>query len=284
MMSTNWDNPNEMLTKAQTARAQGDTDMAYQFYARASELNPQQASAWQGRAETATSSDEALVSYAYASALDNSNSVLARTLDAALDQRVHSSGKADVPLLVALGQEFAQVGLAPHARTLLERAVELDPTSTDALVWLAGTAPDEQSQLDYLNRALESNPRDPRARAGYLTVKLPPPAAPVQTSAQTSAMPLDTLTARRAAAAATPQSTGTEAATMERLRQLRSQVPADSAAKTSVKQPLPPPDDNMDALRATAAGNQTRMRNIMLILLGVVALLVILGVILLQIQ
>lgn len=277
-MSTNWDNPSEMLTRAQAAHAQGDTTMAYQFYARASELNPQQVSAWQGRAETATSPDEALVSYAYASALDNDDDVLERTLDAALDQRVQSSAKSDVPLLVALGQEFAQVGMGTRARSLLERASELDPSSTDALVWLAGTAPDSQSQLDYLNRALATNPRDPRARAGLLAVTLPPPTAPTAPEAKTESVPLDALTARPSSSPADTT------ASMERLRQMRAQVSADSTSQTTAKKVLPQPTDDMTGLRETAASNQTRMRNLLFLLLGVVAVLVILGIILLQLQ
>lgn len=284
-MSTNWDNPSEMLTRAQAARAQGDTTMAYQFYARASELNPQQVSAWQGRAETAASTDEALVSYAYASALDNNNDVLARTLDAALDQRVQSCTKSDVPLLVALGQEFAQVGMGTRARTLLARASELDPSSTDALVWLAGIAQDSQSQLDYLNRALATNPRDPRARAGLLAVSLPASTVTAAPGAEAASVPLDSLTARPASSQPdAPPSSAEEGATMERLRKLRAQTPADSTSKPTAKKALPPPTDDMTVLRETAASNQTRMRNLMFLLLGVVAVLVILGIILLQLQ
>src|SRR5436305_1791757 len=164
-----------MLSRAQTAHMQGDRELSYQLYARASEINPQDAQAWQGRAETANSTDEALVSYAYAAALDTQNQPLARTLDAAVAQRVQDAKKTDVPLLVALGQEFAEVGLTGRARTVLERASELDTSSTDAFVWLAAVAPDDQKQLEYLNRALATNPRDPRARAGLLSAKLPMP-------------------------------------------------------------------------------------------------------------
>lgn len=172
-----WDNPGEMLSRAQAARAQGDRELAYQMFARASELNPQDAIAWQGRAETATSSDEALVSYAYATALDGNNQALGRTLDAAVAARVAGSDKEDLGLLLALGQELAEVGLTERARSLFERATEVDPASTDAWVWLAGVTGDNNSQIDYLNRALATNPRDSRARAGLLAVK-PPPAAP----------------------------------------------------------------------------------------------------------
>ncbi len=60
-MSNNWDDPAEMLSRAQAARTQGDRALAYQLDARASELTPQDAQAWQGRAETATSTETPLV-------------------------------------------------------------------------------------------------------------------------------------------------------------------------------------------------------------------------------
>lgn len=281
-MSTNWDDPTEMLARAQTARAQGDTEMAYQFYARASELGPQQVIAWQGRAETAVSADEALVSYAYAAALDKNNQALGRTLDAALDQRVQSAVKGDAPLLVALGQEFAQVGLDSRAHTLLERAVELDSSSTDALVWLAGTAAQEQARLDYLNRALATNPRDARARAGLLTVNLPAVAEDVNTAQHATFVPLDSLTTRPALAQPlnNAQPSAEETAAMERLRKLRAQVPDQSAAKNAP----PPQTADLNELHAAAATNQTGMRKLMFILLAVVVVLFILGIVLVLLQ
>jgi len=173
-----WDNPSEMLARAETAQAQGDRDLAYQMYARASELSPQDAHAWQGRAATATSADEALISYAYASSLDPQDQSLAQKLDNALAERVMSATREDVPLLNAVGQEMAEVGLKERAHILFVRAAELDPTSTDALVWAAGTTTDSQEQQDYLNRALAINPSDERARAALRTLQ-PTPAPTV---------------------------------------------------------------------------------------------------------
>ncbi len=271
-MSSNWDDPAETLARAQSARAQGNQELAYQLFSRASELNPQDIQAWQGRAETAASSDEALVSYAYASALAPDNQPLTRTLDAAMEQRLQNASKNDVPLLVALGQEFAEVGLTEQARTLLERASDLDASSTDALVWLAGLAPTEQAQLDYLNRALATNPRDPRARAGLLQVKLPPPAEPTPPprSERLAAM------SDKASAPAFPTSSE-EDATMERLRKLRANIP-----------PPEPPGNvthaTVENLRAAAPTSDTRLRNFLILLVVLVVLLVIAGIVLMQLQ
>lgn len=265
-----------MLSRAQAARAQGDRDLAYQLYARASEINPQDATAWQGRAETAASSDEALISYGYASSLDTGNAPLSRTLDAALAHRVHGAAKNDVPLLVALGQEFAEVGLTDRAHTLLERAAELDTSSTDALVWLAGIASDDQKQLDYLNRALATNPRDPRARAGLLTVKLPAPAS--QPPAPTRSERIAALAAEslQPATPFTPTESPAATATMERLRKLRATVPP-----ADPQQPAPAP---VDSLRANLPARDSRMRMLLIIMVVAVVLLAIAGFVLLQLQ
>lgn len=266
-MSSHWDDPAEMLTRAQVARGQGDRDLAYQLYARASELSPQDPTAWQGRAETATSTDEALVSYAYASALNTENKPLGRTLDAVLAQRIQDATRNDAPLLVALGQELAEVGLTERARALLERAAELDTSSTDALVWLAGVAPDDQAQLDYLNRALETNPRDPRARAGVLSAQLPPsPSSPVSVGERFSGL-----------SAAPAADRPTESATIERLRKLRETVPPADSKRV----PAPSPRDEFQKL---APGTDTRLRNFLVILLVLVALLAVIGSVLMQLR
>lgn len=288
-MSSSWDDSTELLTRAQAARAQGDHEMAYQLYARATELNPQDATAWQGRAETAPSHDETLIGYAYASALDPTNKPLADTLDAALAKRVQDAKPEDAPLLIVLGQELAELGFKERGRALLERASGLDPTNTDALVWLAGVSADDQAQLDYLNRALMTNPRDPRARAGLLSVKLPPaPAAPpspppVESAGKTAAGARPSAAVRPVtppapfAPAARKLETPGEDPAMERLRKLRAHVPPpDSPAATA---PSP-----VDDLRNLGQSNNTRIRNILILLIVLVIVLALAGFALMQLQ
>ncbi len=277
-MSSNWDDVRQVLERADSARSLGERELAYQLYARASELNPQDAHAWQGRAETTASSDEALVSYGYAAALDPGNQPLKRTLDAALDQRLESAQTEDAPLLAAIGQELAEVGLNDRAKTVLERAVQLDPLAADALVWLAGISTDEQQRLDYLTRALKANPRDPRARAGMLSVKLPEP----QTNpAPTDARPPELApSARQTAASVTFPTTAEqerEAATMERLRQLRAGIGTSSAAPS-------PSERSLRLSRNPPSAANPRMRMLLLILLVLVVILALAGLILLLTQ
>ncbi|MBI4674804.1 MAG: hypothetical protein HY741_24425 [Chloroflexi bacterium] len=279
-----WDNPAEMLARAQAARAQGDRDLAYQLYARASELNPQDAHAWQGRAETATNSDEALVSYAYAAALTPEDQPLARTLDASIAHRITDSAKGDVPLLLALGQELAEVGLTERAGPFFQRAADLDRSSTDALVWLAGLEQDKEKQTDYLNRALATNPRDARARAGLLAVRPPssPPPAAVQTSSASrlaastaaSSVIANASTAERAQnqAAAANASSQLEPS-MERLRRLRASMPTEPPSR-----PAPAPVAQM---QASAPTNDKWLRIVLLVLLGLVVVFAFAGIFLL---
>lgn len=295
MSASSWDDPTEMLTRAQQARAQGDQPLAYQLYARASEISPQEGKAWQGRAETAASADEALVSYAYAAALQPDAAALARTLDAAIAQKVQDSQPGDAALLAALGQELAEVGLDEGAQALLERAVELDPSSTDALVWLAGISGEDQKQLDYLNRALAVNPHDARARAGLLAVKLPGPPAPAAPPgagapfsgaapqlrlgvplAMDPAAPenstMEGLRKRRQAAPATVadvETTLSDDPALERLRRLRETVP----------QAAPP-----RAAMAAASESDARLRMILLLLVALVVILAAAGLYLILTQ
>lgn len=262
-----WDNPEEMLTRAQAAHAQGDNALAYQMYARASEINPQDANAWRGRAETSTNQDEALVSYAYANALTPTDRNLEHTLDASVSQRLSTTAQDDVPLLVAMGQELAEVGLTDKAEQFFQRAVALDATSTDALVWLAGLEQDKDKQTDYLNRAVATNPRDSRARAGLLALKPLPPPSPVAATAS----PVPTTTTAVSSARANELVSASEAqaqSSMERLRKLREANPPGQAAThsmpVSASAPRPAP--------ARPANNPMRY-----LLLGLLALVVILA-------
>ncbi|MCG3139993.1 MAG: hypothetical protein HDKAJFGB_00930 [Anaerolineae bacterium] len=268
-----WDNPAEMLTRADTARALGDTALAYQMYARASEINPQDAAAWRGRAETCANPDEALVSYAYANALAPQDQTLKQTLDASVAQRLTTQNSNDAPLLVAMGQELAEVGLTTEAHAFFQRATNLDETSTDAWVWLAGLEPDKDKQTEYLNQALALNPRDSRARAGLLALKPPAPPSPTVTEAR----------AQELAAASQAQAESS----MERLRKLREASastpppaqPAPAAAPTFTPTSTPAPAP----VAPQPAANNT-MRYVLLGLLALVVLLLFAGIFLLLTQ
>lgn len=266
-----WDNPAEMLTRAQAARAQGDADLAYQLYARASEINPQDPTAWRGRAETSTNPDEALVSYGYANALAPTDQTLQHTLNASIAQRVTKASRDDVPLLVAMGQELAEVGLDAQAAQLFQRAAALDETNTDALVWLAGVETDPDKQIEYLNRALATNPRDTRARAGLLALKPPPPPPTLAPTPAATVTRADTIVATSQARAES---------SMERLRKLRETNPPAQTAPPPVSTPAP----RAPAASAPAPAADNTMRYILLALLALVVILAFAGIFLLLTQ
>jgi tetratricopeptide (TPR) repeat protein len=267
-----WDNPEEMLTRAQTARAQGDTELAYQMYARASEINPQEPNAWRGRAETCANQDEALVSYAYAHALAPTDTSLERTLDASVAQRLSASSQSDAPLLVAMGQELAEVGLAAQAEQFFQRAATWDESLTDAWVWLAGLETNSDKQTEYLQRALVANPRDSRARAGLFALK-PPPPAPTPTPATA---PSNINSARSETLAAASQAQAESS--MERLRKLReTNSPASSA-------PQPASQSATHAPAPAPKRADNTMRYLLLALLALVVLFAFAGIFLMLTQ
>jgi len=267
-----WDNPEEMLTRAQTARAQGDTELAYQMYARASEINPQKPTAWRGRAETCVNQDEALVSYAYAHALAPTDTSLERTLDASIAQRLSASSQSDAPLLVAIGQELAEVGLAAQAEQFFQRAATWDESLTDAWVWLAGLETNSDKQTEYLQRALAANPRDSRARAGLLALKPPPAPTPPSAAPASAAAPSNINSARSETLAAASQAQAESS--MERLRKLReTNSPAPSASPPAPHAPAPAPK------RA-----DNTMRYLLLALLALVVLFAFAGIFLMLTQ
>jgi lipoprotein-anchoring transpeptidase ErfK/SrfK len=68
--------------------------------------------------------------------------------------------------LIRRGMADARTGRTVFARREFEQALTLDPECGEALLWLAALAPDGETSLRYLSRALELNPRDPRAHAG----------------------------------------------------------------------------------------------------------------------
>ena len=68
--------------------------------------------------------------------------------------------------LIRRGMADARSGRTVFARREFEQALALDPECGEALLWLAALAPDGEASLRYLSRALELNPRDPRAHAG----------------------------------------------------------------------------------------------------------------------
>ncbi len=68
--------------------------------------------------------------------------------------------------LLRRGMADARSRRTALARRAFEQALAIDPVCGEALLWLAALAPDGETSLRYLARALEINPHEPRAHAG----------------------------------------------------------------------------------------------------------------------
>lgn len=170
MAIDSWDHPGTVLERGAEAQRSGDNDAAYEFYARASELSPNSAQAWRGRAATSPLVDDALVSFGYATALTPDDQTLAVEFDRRLRSRAAAATSADAPVLVNVGQKLAEVGLIKEAHLILRRANELDDSLAEGFIWAAATTGDLNEAGVALKRALSLDPQDPRARRGFSAV------------------------------------------------------------------------------------------------------------------
>ncbi len=187
-METNpWDDFQSVLQRAQNAQQKGDNELAYEFFVRASELNPNGVEGWRGRASTATVPDDALVSVAYAVALEPGDAPQKQTLDQLIEIRNASATPEDALALIVMGQKLAEVGLTRQAQVLLRRAVELDAKQPEGLIWFAATTEDPTDATRALKQALEQDPQNAVARAGLKDIEqqLQTAAGPAPTPTET---------------------------------------------------------------------------------------------------
>lgn len=167
-----WDEIGSVLSRAREAQSAGDRELAYTYFARASELSTNSQEAWRGRASTTTLPEDALVSCAYASALMPGDASLASELDRMVHSSAESAEAKNAPALVNIGMKLSEVGLVDEGHLLLDRAIELDETSVEGLIWAAATTDDLNEAAVALKRALSLDPKEPRARAGFSTVMI----------------------------------------------------------------------------------------------------------------
>jgi len=74
--------------------------------------------------------------------------------------------------LIAQGIAAAKAGDISRARLLLRQAVEIDPTYPEAWLWHAGVAENPQHAVSALERVLELDPKNKRAKAGLRVGRL----------------------------------------------------------------------------------------------------------------
>ncbi len=161
-----WDDLETVLRHAEQAQADRDSKRAYTFYARATELDSNNASAWAGRAATTPDVDDEIVSWAYTLALAPDNIQARIRLEQSLAEKVETSAIGDASTLYALARDLAEAGQKEYAHRLAARATELDDTKEEYWVWRAGLADDIRETISALNQALALNPESAAAQAG----------------------------------------------------------------------------------------------------------------------
>jgi tetratricopeptide (TPR) repeat protein len=161
-----WDDLSAVLALGDQARAENNASRAFAFYARATELDPNSARAWSGRAATAPNLDDAIKSWAYARSLAPADDQAKAELGQCIEKKVQQSKLEDTGDLVSLGRILAESGQKDFSHQLLVRAIELDDTNEEAWIWRAGVAKDSKEIVSCLNQALALNPANAQAQAG----------------------------------------------------------------------------------------------------------------------
>ncbi len=184
-----WEDFEAILRHAKKAQANNDKPRACTLYARAIELNCNDARGWAGYAATTPSVDEAIVSWGYALALNANNAEARAELNVLVEDKIKNSMIAQVenPALatsfVTLGRALAEAGQRSWAYRLLVRATQLDGANEDAWMWRGGVTEDIAETISCLNEALKLNPNNPRAHAGLRWAQTRQSAAPASRTA-----------------------------------------------------------------------------------------------------
>lgn len=152
--------------QAEQARDENDLPRAYGLYARATELNPNHAGAWAGRAATTVDLDESIADWAYALALAPNDSDARAALNACIAGKIVRSDATQAPSLIALGRMLARAGQKAEAQRMFQGATELDNSNVEAWIWRAGVTDDAEQMVAYLKEALKRDPDNAQAKAG----------------------------------------------------------------------------------------------------------------------
>ena len=165
MVTQPWEDFPTLMRHASRARAAGDLARASQYYQRAVELDPNSAQAWAGCASTTSNVDEAIIGWSYALALEPKDETRS-VLNACVTEKIKQSRVQDAASLITVGRRLAESGQLALAHHLFQCATELEPSNENAWVWRAGVAHSPDETILCLNRVLELNPRNERAKAG----------------------------------------------------------------------------------------------------------------------
>lgn len=153
-----------LITVGQEAMARQDMAAAFAAFSRATELQPDLAQAWLGRAESAPDWGERVRSYARTMQIRPTPEIQAR-LDKLVFNRCGDAAREDVPGMVAVAHFLAEHGQVDGARALFQCATELDPMREEAWLGRSQVAPTAQQAVGFARRVLQTNPESEPAQA-----------------------------------------------------------------------------------------------------------------------
>lgn len=164
--NNSWDDLNSILAQAERARADQDEMRAHTLYVRATQLDPNNATAWAGRAAMSFDPDDSIVAGGYALALAPQDEPARSVLAQRIQERIAASGMSDADDLIALGRDLVQAGQKSFAHQLFVRATDLAANNSTAWVWRAGSTDSTDEAVSCLHRALALDPDNKKAEAG----------------------------------------------------------------------------------------------------------------------
>ncbi len=162
-----------LVTLGDRARAENDERGSFAFYARATELDPNSARAWAGRAATAPDLGEAIKSWAHALSLAPDGVDPASAVMQLIEYKLPKATPENASSLLHLGRILAEAGQKEGAHRLFEKATELDAANETGWLWRGSTTTDVDEALTCMERALTINPHNESARQArsWLRVK-----------------------------------------------------------------------------------------------------------------
>jgi chromosome partitioning protein len=151
--------------------AQGDRAAAYRDFRRATELEPDLAEAWMGRAQTAADEGEIIRCRANAVQLDPAHEAGRVEFSTLALKRLASARVSDIPELLSLGNFLVEVKQPLAAELFFRRVTRLDPGNPGAWLGLGRSAESSQTALGYYERALQLDPENAQTRAQVESAK-----------------------------------------------------------------------------------------------------------------
>jgi chromosome partitioning protein len=153
------------VRQGRAALAAQDRDHAFFLFCHATQLNPQLADAWIGRAQSASEWEESVRCYAQALLQDPPQQQAANALEALLNDRVPNAAGADSTELMALAHYLIANGFKEYAEKLYARVTELDDSLVEAWLGWARTASSSLQAARSFKRARELAPEDVQVSA-----------------------------------------------------------------------------------------------------------------------